>query len=327
MSPRVKLVLLIFGLAAASALATRQQLISNKAFAEPICSPTTFIQDYVQFFDPNALVTNNFTLTPPPQISNWTDVSAWLLTGEWDDCGTLGTFTAACLVNQTFKYPGPKIKIHTGNSPVPGTLTNTQISNASYAFWVEWQGISCVTPTSTPTPSPTPAPTEFQFFVKFEGVTNPATPEKIIRLIFRKPDQLDQEFNITTYSGNVGGKYAYHFYDGSDIKIAPGTYDILTKGPAHLQNKFIDVVIPPQSAPFKKNFIETPLKPGDIAGGDGIFPYDNKVDILDYGVLATNFEPGVTKIALSDLNFDGLVDILDYGLLANNFNPITTGDQ
>jgi uncharacterized protein YuzB (UPF0349 family) len=55
--------------------------------------------------------------------------------------------------------------------------------------------------------------------------------------------------------------------------------------------------------------------------------YDNVIDIVDYGVLSTNFQSGVIKTSTADLNNDGYVDIIDYGLLSANFNSGVYGDQ
>lgn len=206
------------------------------------------------------------------------------------------------------------------NQHLTGTNLLTDIPSLIYSYDV------VITPTPTFTSSPTPSPTStpsdatILFKLKFQGVVPYAPlPTKNVRLTFRQSGQSDHVLTVSATPDSAGN------YVGS-VTAAKGIYDLLIKAPIHLQKKFPSIDLSAGET-ISQDFTQTPLRPGDIAGGTNTFPFDNRVDILDYGLLSTNFQPGVTKTSVADLNFDNLVDILDYGLLVSNFNPSTTGDQ
>lgn len=48
---------------------------------------------------------------------------------------------------------------------------------------------------------------------------------------------------------------------------------------------------------------------------------DRRVDITDFGILASNFnKPGTLRLGQGDFNYDARVDVADFALLAGNFN-------
>jgi hypothetical protein len=63
--------------------------------------------------------------------------------------------------------------------------------------------------------------------------------------------------------------------------------------------------------------LSAPTLPGD-ANGDG------KVDVIDLGVLATNYDLAATGVGQGDFNGDGKVDVIDLGILATNYDQTLT---
>jgi hypothetical protein len=151
----------------------------------------------------------------------------------------------------------------------------------------------------------------------FSGITS-QKPNQSLRLTFRSTTQSDSIKNIT-FASDPLGKYS------GEVILPTGTYDLLVKGPAHRQ-----VIFPNLSFTTGQQSLDlstTPLPAGDIAGGSGTFPFDNRIDILDYGVLSRDFSSQTPISSPADLNLDGFVNILDYGILSQNFNSTVTGAE
>ncbi len=149
------------------------------------------------------------------------------------------------------------------------------------------------------------------FKIKFQGVST-QKPDKSVTVVLRQ-GTIDTPQTVTVTSDTTG------MYSATLSGITPGAYDILVKGPAHLRKKMTSSPISISAATPLQDWTTTPLLAGDINN-------DNKIDLLDYSLLALKFNPGATQTAVEDLNFDGKVDLLDYSLLALNFNPGVSGD-
>jgi hypothetical protein len=165
---------------------------------------------------------------------------------------------------------------------------------------------------------------QLNFKVRFQGI-NPNTPNlpaKNIRVTLRQAGQQDLVY-IVSAQPDANNDYVY---SGQDISVPTGIYDVLIKGPVHMQKLFSGVNLGNVGI-NTLDFSSTVLKAGDMAPSNLSPWYDNVIDIVDYGVLSTNFQSGVIKTSTADLNNDGYVDIIDYGLLSANFNSGVYGDQ
>jgi hypothetical protein len=101
--------------------------------------------------------------------------------------------------------------------------------------------------------------------------------------------------------------------DGSylALNIVPGTYDVAIKGSKWLRK----VVTSVQVTSDTTTGVDATLLPGDINN-------DNKVNILDLGLLADSFGKSQGQTGFNpdaDLNCDNTVNIVDLGVLADNF--------
>jgi hypothetical protein len=101
--------------------------------------------------------------------------------------------------------------------------------------------------------------------------------------------------------------------DGSylALNIVPGTYDVAIKGSKWLQTVVTNVQVTSDTT----TGVDATLRPGDINN-------DNKVNILDLGLLADSFGKSQGQTGFNpdaDLNCDGKVNIVDLGVLADFF--------
>jgi uncharacterized protein (TIGR02217 family) len=86
--------------------------------------PTSITQTIELTFDPDAITTHNFTITAPDEVLAWGDAEIYLDIGDWDDCGSIGSYIASCVVGQTQSIVcDPPLLIGTGLS-VSGTVEN-----------------------------------------------------------------------------------------------------------------------------------------------------------------------------------------------------------
>jgi hypothetical protein len=74
------------------------------------------------------------------------------------------------------------------------------------------------------------------------------------------------------------------------------------------------------AVPILDSFSAEVLLPGDSN-------FDRKVDVVDLGILATNYGPTYGKaVQTGDVNGDGKVDVIDLGLLATSYGQSYVGD-
>lgn len=214
-------------------------------------------------------------------------------------------------ITLAFTTTGNPETISMVNQHLTGTNLLSAIPSLTYSYGT----------VATPVPTTPAAPTTtLQFKLAFQSVAPQVSlPAASTRFTFRQSGQPDQVYTVSTTPDSVGN------YTGS-VTITQGIYDILIKGPAHLQKKFPAIDLSAGGIVIQ-DFTPTPLKAGDIAGGTNTFPFDNRVNLLDYGLLASQFQSDVIKTSIADLNFDNRVNLLDYGILASNFNSSVTGDQ
>jgi hypothetical protein len=185
------------------------------------------------------------------------------------------------------------------------------------------------TPTSIPSPTPVP-PTQVNLSVHLQGVTNPAA------------NQLTNQFHVRILQNAapiIDGNYQFN-YLGSDVYklnsplnlgANSGLFDILIKGPSHLQRKWSNIPLysgvnaPPLDP-------QTPLIAGDIVSQNLTQIPDNILSPEDLAAMnSLRTQPNVavtTSNQLYDLNFDGTINADDLALiLANRTAPTIYGDN
>ncbi|GAC1352901.1 MAG: hypothetical protein NVSMB1_20510 [Polyangiales bacterium] len=92
---------------------------------------------YGKGYPPDVLTTYSFTISAPPTLYPGINLDAYLMSGGWDDCGTIGTFTSTCTLGVVATYPGPAVFVGNGRS-VPATLKNILAGGCGYNATMNW---------------------------------------------------------------------------------------------------------------------------------------------------------------------------------------------
>lgn len=104
------------------------------------------VQRYIQSFDPNALVTHSFSISAPAEVlrKDNSQLKAYLVSGYWDDYGTIGNVECPNTPGSICTAGGYKL-IAIGQGRISGTVTNTIATNCSVDLEVEWvyEGSEC----------------------------------------------------------------------------------------------------------------------------------------------------------------------------------------
>ncbi|HCF27619.1 MAG TPA: hypothetical protein DEV81_10575 [Cyanobacteria bacterium UBA11049] len=105
------------------------------------------IQKSSQSFNPNALITNNFTITAPSSlpIKDPSKIKAYLVNGYWDDYGVLGSVACSLRQGSICSISNEYNLIASGTNKLNGSVTNVVASNCSVDFTIEWvyEGDDC----------------------------------------------------------------------------------------------------------------------------------------------------------------------------------------
>ena len=118
--------------------ATKEECEAAKV---PIIS--SFTSTFSQTFNGDNLITYQFTIPVPSQVAGWGDLKAYLVSGIWDDYGTVGTFSAPPTI--VYQYNGPEVLISTGNVPINGTVTNLLRVLCFVNLQIVWRGTTSYT--------------------------------------------------------------------------------------------------------------------------------------------------------------------------------------
>ncbi len=179
-----------------------------------------------------------------------------------------------------------------------------------------------ITGGSTPSPSPTPTPpvspgagtAALNFKIKFQGITS-QTGNKQVKVTF-KNGQVFENINVTSNANGV--------YSGTVTNIPAGTYEILVKGPVHLQKNLGSVTFA-QNETVDKDWSGTILKAGD-------FDNNNELNIDDISDILVKFTalsvPVNDTNRVFDPNNNGTIDIDDItDVLVNFTSLVVSGDK
>lgn len=138
--------------------------------------------------------------------------------------------------------------------------------------------VNQTTATATPIPSPSPSSASLNFTVSLQGYSS-TTPVSTIRFKYQTPNSnsdLDVRYvPVTRTQGNT--------YQGVIDNLPVGTYDLLFKGPAHLQRRVSKVILNPGA-----NQLPTlSLTAGDVNN-------DNRVTSKDLDLVKNNLNKSGT---------------------------------
>jgi len=176
---------------------------------------------------------------------------------------------------------------------------------------------NCQIPTSTPvfTPTPTPQQAQLSFKIKFQGISSQA-PSKNVRVILKQGGVEKYRSDAVIVTSDASGIYS------GIITTTPGTYDVLIKGPAHLQKKFTNITLNPGTN--IKDFSSNPLKAGD-------FDNNNVLNIFDVGAILnryTSLSVPVDSLNPFDIDANGVININDISLVLVNYTALEVrGDE
>lgn len=102
------------------------------------CDSFEFLQRVNILFDGGVLATYNFTVPIPEEVEDWSDVAVYLVSGIWDDCGTVGAYPANCVPGVLQIYSGPDLLI-SNSKTINGTVTNLIFPLCYVDFYLRWQ--------------------------------------------------------------------------------------------------------------------------------------------------------------------------------------------
>ena len=93
---------------------------------------TSFNQDY----DGEEITTHDFTIEAPSDVPSDVEVEAYLISGTWDDHGSIGSYSTGYGIVTTFE--GEPILIGTSRS-INGTVTNEQPVHCYVQLQIDWR--------------------------------------------------------------------------------------------------------------------------------------------------------------------------------------------
>lgn len=143
------------------------------------------------------------------------------------------------------------------------------------------------------------------FSIKFQGI-HTQRPDRRVKVSLEQDGTLVETFENVNVAANNQGVYL-----GTISDVSPDTYDVLVKGPVHLQKKFENINL--TAGTNTQDWSTIVLQTGDAIG-------NNKIDIYDYNKLVGDFGPRMPEEGSpADFDLDGDVDIFDYNFLVGNF--------
>ncbi len=102
---------------------------------------TSYNQYFSRTFDGSQLTTFNFTINAPAPVVAWGDAQIYLVAGNWDDCGTIGSYSPPCVPGEITLYAGEPISIGTGLS-VSGSVQNLIAGSCGVEFSLLWVSLA-----------------------------------------------------------------------------------------------------------------------------------------------------------------------------------------
>lgn len=97
----------------------------------------------------------------------------------------------------------------------------------------------------------------------------------------------------------------------------PGVYDLLVKGPIHLQKRFTNIEV--GNTPGGKNLTVTPLLAGDFDNNNILNIFDLALLLQEYTQLET---PVTTANQRYDVSLNNTLNIFDLALVLQNYSEL-----
>lgn len=223
--------------------------------------------------------------------------------------------------------------VHNGSYTINAIITSTPTPTET----IPPQATATPTPTQTPTPTltpvntGTPTPTAtiapntpvLNFKIKFQGIDEKRTDQRVKVTVIG--NDISKPFeDIIVKAGDDG------IYSGSIVlsQVPGGSYTIFIKGPKHLAKKFckneqegrcgatdkLSLVIGNNDYDFSK----TRLEGGDLPNPNNAWKQDGVVNSVDYELTKLRlFSDKDENLRVADINLDGIVNTTDLTLLRN----------
>lgn len=111
---------------------------------DPLPTLSVFTQVFAETFDPDDLIENPFEIDPPVEVAGWTELKAYLVSGSWDDRGSITGTEVTIEPEYTYGeftvYDGAEILINVGTDPITGVAENTIAGACSVNVTIKWTG-------------------------------------------------------------------------------------------------------------------------------------------------------------------------------------------
>lgn len=95
-------------------------------------------QNYQLSFNGNTITTYSFTLEAPAEVPRNEIPKIYLISGTWDDAGTVGTYTSNRNPGQIATYTGGSLLIGAGYS-IGGSVENILVPQCTINITLNWQ--------------------------------------------------------------------------------------------------------------------------------------------------------------------------------------------
>jgi hypothetical protein len=95
-------------------------------------------QNFSKSFNGNILTTYSFSIDAPTEIPRIEIPQIFLLSGTWDDAGSIGTFSSTEIVGQIYTYSGQPLLVGAGYT-INGTVKNLLTPACNVSLRLKWQ--------------------------------------------------------------------------------------------------------------------------------------------------------------------------------------------
>lgn len=160
--------------------------------------------------------------------------------------------------------------------------------------------------------------------LRFQGITKKASDQLIFASFLSSGSSIWSDEEIEVINDDTG-VYTMNI----PTEVEAGTYDLLIKGPSHLQKRYTNIVYNGNNQAIDLSQTETyQCRAGDV-NGDNSITIDDVAQVSQY---YTDFAVTVSKSDLnmvaSDINKDGKITIQDLALIAINWSDFKVeGDK
>jgi len=183
---------------------------------------------------------------------------------------------------------------------------NLQLNSSIYISPTQ----SASKPTAKPTTTPTPINPQLTIKIKCQGVSQPGQVKTALLSLKKGEEEIvSQSLSLTANAQGV--------YETTISTVAEGNFTALLKPNFYPAKKALNLVIQKGSINFL-DFSQSDFLAGDLND-------DNRINLLDLGIMLANFRANNTNDNPADLNLDHQINSEDLGILIANYRQ--TGDS